>query len=220
MGLAIAFGDTEAFRARCSTSTRVEAVGRAGYEQGAFVPGRWRPLGAAGAEALRATPGTPDPLLVELVAAPAGLTPAQLPNRAGPVTLDYPGKLQAEYKGWRRSQGGELTVTANGDGRLLGVHLDNWDRHPYSERLRSRRRLGLNLGPGPRYIIIGMVDALEICRALSTDYARVCPHTGHVRTYAATVGLPVLRIRLEEREGYVMNTELWPDRAGSRARRG
>ncbi|MFD7638388.1 hypothetical protein, partial [Streptomyces sp. NPDC059873] len=68
--------------------------------------------------------------------------------------------------------------------------------------------LCLNLGPGPRYLLIGDRDIQQICRTLHADLDRHHPHTEDIRRYVAA-GHPLrcLRIRLDPGDGYIAPTE-------------
>ncbi|WP_149825470.1 hypothetical protein [Streptomyces tailanensis] len=68
-------------------------------------------------------------------------------------------------------------------GRRIGPHVDSFDRLPYPTRHQGRQRLRLNLGPGPRYLLIGAQDIQQICRTLRLDLER---HYPTPRTYAGT----------------------------------
>ncbi|MFD6227222.1 hypothetical protein ACFWFZ_10110 [Streptomyces sp. NPDC060232] len=103
-----------------------------------------------------------------------------------------------------------VTTTDNyEDGRLIGLHLDNWDKLRCSDRHTGRRRIALNLGPGTRYIVLGALDVQTVCRAVhGTGHEHRYPHTNDFRAYVAA-GHPirVVRIRLEPGEGYTAPTE-------------
>ncbi|WP_327049168.1 hypothetical protein OG320_15565 [Microbispora sp. NBC_01189] len=103
------------------------------------------------------------------------------------------------------------TCDVHNGGRRIGLHVDNFDRLPYPGRLRSRRRLCLNLGPGTRWLLVCDCTITGICRALGRDQAGHLPHTDDVRAYV-TGGHPLrcLRIRLEPGEGYIAPTEILP----------
>ncbi|MFE7529887.1 hypothetical protein ACFU7Y_29845 [Kitasatospora sp. NPDC057542] len=214
MGLSIAFRDAEKLPARCSVAQVTSDVRRPGFEDEAIVPdGRWRSLRQDEVPGLRYRVGTPDSVAVELVRTTTPVTVEDCPNRPGPTTVTFFGdEVPADYRGWAASPPDDLTATVDWNtDRRIGIHLDNWDRLPYPDRHRSRRRLGVNLGPGPRYLILGTVDVKEMCRTLQPGtYRRAHPHTSHVRTYAAKTGLQLLRILLQPGEGYVAPTELLP----------
>ncbi|MGC0318115.1 hypothetical protein [Kitasatospora acidiphila] len=126
--------------------------------------------------------------------------------------LPFAGDSSIEFCGFARSDANILTTTFNpAGGRYIGIHLDNWDRLPYRNRLQSRRRPCINVGPGARYLLLGSVDALAICRALHANYRERHPHTEDIRSYvSAGHRLRCLRILLKPGEGYVAPTELVP----------
>lgn len=205
MPLYVAINDLDAFRERCEFAAVRTAKDQPGYENGAVVPsGAWQPLSKEAGLPLAAPQWAPPSTLVEIVRPP-------LPNECGVEPLaNQMGDPDAEYLGQALAKPGMTTTTENyAAGRLLGLHLDNWDKLPYGRKARGRRRLALNLGPGIRYIILGALDAQSVCRAVHpSDYAFRYPHTDDYRAHVAA-GHPVrcFRIRLEPGEGYIAPTE-------------
>ncbi|MER5807561.1 hypothetical protein ABT143_05100 [Streptomyces sp. NPDC002033] len=120
------------------------------------------------------------------------------------------GDPDAVYLGQAPAKPGMVTTTDNyEDGRLIGLHLDNWDKLRCSDRHTGRRRLAINLGPGTRYIILGALDAQTVCRAVQgAGHEHRYPHTNDFRAYVAA-GYPIriIRIRLEPGDGYIAPTE-------------
>ncbi|MFJ5834492.1 hypothetical protein [Streptomyces sp. NPDC093089] len=153
---------------------------------------------------LTAPAGAGAGMLVEIVRPPVP-TGRGLGELAKPLGDDH-----AEYIGQALAKPGMRTTTDNyRDGRLIGLHLDNWDKLPYGRKATGRRRLALNLGPGDRFIILGSLDAEAVCRVVHPDsYERRHPHTDDYRAYVAA-GHPLrcVRIRLAPGEGYVAPTE-------------
>lgn len=205
MPLHLAFDDLDALRARTEVAAVRAIVDAAEYEDGAAIPsGSWQPLTEEAGRGLSAAAGAPSRTLVEIVRppVPVGLV---LDDLAKPL-----GDGHAEYLGQALAGPGMRTTTGHHPGgRLIGLHLDNWDRLPYGRKASGRRRLALNLGPGDRYIVLGTVDAQAVCRAVHPDsYRRRYPHTDDYRAYVAT-GRPVrcIRIRLAPGEGYIAPTE-------------
>ncbi|MFE1788962.1 hypothetical protein ACFW7J_11305 [Streptomyces sp. NPDC059525] len=116
------------------------------------------------------------------------------------------GDAKAQYLGQSLAKPGMLTTTDNyADGRLIGLHLDNWDKLIHGAKPRGRRRLALNLGPGTRYIILGALDARAVCQAVHPkDYAYRYPHTADYWTHiAAGHPIRVYRVRLAPGKGYI-----------------
>ncbi|MFJ3856161.1 hypothetical protein ACIPRL_08040 [Streptomyces sp. NPDC090085] len=207
MPLRFAFDDPQAFRGRCDVSQAAVCPPGALYEPGAVAPaGGWRPIAQASAGALRWRPGDPYDALVEIV--------RPLPPAAGPLEAlaDGLGDPSAHYLGQALSAPGLPTTTDNyRDGRLIGLHLDNWDKLQYADKPRGRRRLALNLGPGDRFLIVGDATAQDVCRAAHADYSHRYPHTDDIRAWSAA-GRPLTcyRIRLAPGEGYIAPTEYLP----------
>ncbi|KOV22884.1 hypothetical protein ADK60_24430 [Streptomyces sp. XY431] len=209
MTFAVAHTDPSSLRARCDTAAVRTAHGDLGYEAGAVLPdGPWQPLTAAEAVDLQPTAQNADSTLVELVKLPDGPAPA-----GGLASLaDLLGDRDAVHLGQAASPAKTLTTTPNyRDGRRIGLHVDNWDRLPYSSKHTGRRRLCFNLGPGTRYLLLGNLDIRAICAALHTDAEMRYPHTDDLRAYISR-GLPlrVYRFRLDPGEGYIAPTELLP----------
>ncbi|WP_162689095.1 hypothetical protein [Streptomyces sp. ICC1] len=206
MPLHIAFRDPAALRARCEVSTvRTTRPEETSHEPGAVVPtGQWRPMADADIRAVTAPRRPLDSTLVEIV---------QPSYRGGLPLEDLPRSLgdpDAVYLGQALAKPDMITTTENyATGRLLGLHLDNWDKLPYAEKHTGRRRLCLNLGPGTRYIILGNIDAQAVCRAVHpADSTQRYPHTDDYRSYVASGrSIRVFRIRLAPGEGYVAPTE-------------
>lgn len=205
MPLHIAFNDLDALRERCETATVRTTKQDPAYEEGAVVPsGPWRPLTEADGLSLAVRAWTPAATLVEIVRPPA-------PREEGLEHLARPlGDDDAQYLGQALSTPNLITTTENHqDGRLIGLHLDNWDKLTYARKPRGRRRLALNLGPGTRYLIVGALDAQAVCRAVHPgDYAYRHPSTDDYRQHVAA-GHPIRvhRIRLAPAEGYIAPTE-------------
>ncbi|WP_405979049.1 hypothetical protein [Streptomyces sp. NBC_00158] len=206
MPLHIAYGDPAALRARCEISTARSAHPEENdYEAGSVVPaGQWRAMAESDVRAVTAPRRPLDSTLVEIVRPPFcdGLP---LEDLTRPM-----GDPEAVYLGQALSKADMTTTTDNrADGRLLGLHLDNWDKLPYAEKHTARRRLCLNLGPGTRYIVLGAVDAQTVCRAVHpADHLRRYPHTDDYRAYVAG-GRPLqlARMRIDPGEGYLAPTE-------------
>ncbi|MFI9271896.1 hypothetical protein ACIGXM_14415 [Kitasatospora sp. NPDC052896] len=118
----------------------------------------------------------------------------------------------AHYLGRVRKDGGTLTTTVNRQiEKYIGLHVDNWDRMSSSERLESRPRLMVNLGPGPRWLLVASLDGVEVLREVDPDaYAEDrSPHTDYGRAYVARGDqLSVIRVRIDPGEGYIAPTEL------------
>lgn len=216
MGPRLLFDDLDDIRGRCDIAPVRLTRGEPGYDDSALVPGDdWAPITPDDAKRLRAEAATPDSVLIELVhrslpeTAPDDLR-ARLEAAARLAPLD--GRWPDTLLGCAASPGNRATTTEDSrTGRRIGLHVDNFDRLPYPARRQSRRRLCLNFGPGPRYLLVGDRDVQQICRSLHTDLEWHYPHTEDIRRYVAA-GHPLrcLRIRLEPGDGYIAPTELLP----------
>lgn len=216
MGPRLVFGTFDDIRGRCDVAPVRLTSSEPGYDDGALVPGSsWRPLTADDAERHRADDSTPDSVRIELVhrSLPnldAGDLTGRLEVAAGLDPLN--GRWPAKLLGCAASPGNWATTTEDSTTqRRIGLHVDNFDRLPYATRHQGRRRLCLNLGPGPRYLLLGDLDVQYIFRALYPEAEQHHPHTGDVRRYVAA-GHPLrcLRIRLEPGDGYIAPTEFLP----------
>ncbi|MFD9009893.1 hypothetical protein [Streptomyces sp. NPDC059552] len=206
MPLHIAYGDPSALRARCEVATvRTTRLEESTYEPGAIIPaGQWHSMSEADVKAVTAPRRPLDSTLVEVVR-PAYQEGCELEDLTHPL-----GDPDAVYLGQALAKPDMTTTTDNyEDGRLIGLHLDNWDKLSYADKHTGRRRLCLNLGPGARYVILGTIDAQAVCRAIHpNDHSHRYPHTQDYREYVAG-GRPIriIRIRLAPGEGYVAPTE-------------
>ncbi|MEV6946004.1 hypothetical protein AB0N07_29255 [Streptomyces sp. NPDC051172] len=216
MGPQLLFHSFDDLRGRCDIASVRQTASESGYDDGAIVPDEnWKSITAADAEQHHADDSTPDSVRIELVRRPlpdfdqadlAGRLEAAA--RLDPLDGWWPTKLL----GCTASPGNWATTTEDSaTGRRIGLYVDNFDRLPYTQRHQGRRRLCLNLGPGPRYLLIGDHDIQQICRTLHTDPDRHHPHTEDVRQYVAA-GHPLrcLRIRLDPGDGYIAPTEFLP----------
>lgn len=216
MGPRLVFDTFDDIRGRCDLAPVRLASSESGYDDGALVPGdSWSPLTADDAERHRADDSTPDNVRIELVHRPLpNLDADDLTGRLEIAAALDPlnGRWPADLLGCAASPGNWATTTEDSTTqRRIGLHVDNFDRLPYATRHQGRRRLCLNLGPGPRYLLVGDRDVQQICRALYLAPERRYPHTDDVRRYvAAAHPLHCLRIRLEPGEGYIAPTEFLP----------
>ena len=109
--------------------------------------------------------------------------------------------------------GGSRLVTHNMDldpPRRIGLHVDNWDDLPLGERACGRRRLCVNIGHRPRYLVflevpVSMLVAagrfpLEVPEDLSPAIL-VRAHLGK------NLKQPAVRVRIDPGEAYIMNAD-------------
>jgi hypothetical protein len=115
-----------------------------------------------------------------------------------------------EHKGrWLARGGGKSLSTTidRTDGKLIGLHIDRWERRPVASVRSARNRLCLNMGPRPRYLVFLAIDILET--AANWGVAPGHPFTtreaqAYLRQHPTT---PVYRLRIEPGEAYVACTE-------------
>lgn len=206
MPLYIAYGEADALRARCDVAVaRTAHPAEGDYEPGSVIPAApWRCMADTDIRAVTAPRKPLDSTLVEIV---------RPPFRDGQpleeLTLSM-GDPRAVYLGQALAGPDMATTTDNHQGgRLLGLHLDNWDKLPCARRHTARRRLCLNLGPGTRYLVVGAVDAQTVCRTVHPgERGERHPHTDDYRAYVRQGRpIPLTRIRLDPGDGYLAPTE-------------
>lgn len=194
--------DPDALRQRVLLSETTQTTDRL-YEPQAVVPASntlWRP-NAAELEPFLATETTPTGGTVEVV---------QFTVALRKYLTGHPGKISATV-----CAPDQLTTTENTRNANLrtGLHLDSKEARPVSSRLESQRRIGLNFGPGKRYLLLGSVDALSLSSALGKPETHE-PNTGDVRSYQARhaaqgdMALHCLWLELQCGEAYFAPTEV------------
>jgi hypothetical protein len=93
--------------------------------------------------------------------------------------------------------------------RLVGLHVDYWDKDPLARRVHSRNRLCVNIGYGDRYFIFvnltlsQLRDKLEATTGIQLEEPAFIGQT-FLRTFPL---YPVTRILLKPGEGYIAPTE-------------
>jgi hypothetical protein len=143
--------------------------------------------------------------LVELVRVPDVVSRDEI-HRFQPFADRHP----ARFLGYAECAADQLTTTTDPSTmRRIGIHLDNFDRMPLERRHESRRRIGINLGPGTRFLVLTTQDVQALAQV--TPIIERNLHTDQVRRYVAQGGrLTCIRIRLDPGEGYLAPTELIP----------
>lgn len=85
-------------------------------------------------------------------------------------------ELGADYILHRYAEADTVHTTTNPHtGISAGFHVDNRDQLPLAEKLGSRRRLGVNIGPGDRWILACVPDVVTMADELS-DGTSPDPH--------------------------------------------
>ena len=204
----LAFADPPALLDRCQTGLLRLVRDQPGYASKAALPDLDWTDPTAGALGLPGpAPGTPTGALVEIIALPDAPD-----HRAHPDAIAgyWPLGRGERLLGFTDCPPDQRTTTVDhAHGHRLGIHLDNFDRQPIGRRELSRRRLALNLGPGPRYLVLALATIQDIA-GQAADFPRY-PHTDDVHRYLGEGRtLPCLRLRLEPGEGYIAPTELIP----------
>lgn len=202
----IAYTDRRGLQDRCAIATVTYGTDDPGYDAESLLPADdWIPLPARLASELDARSDAHASTVIELVRVP-GVTALDEIYRFQPFGDRHP----ARFLGYTECAADQRTTTTDTRTmRRLGIHLDNFDRMPLERRHESRRRIGINLGPGPRYLVLATQDIKGLARL--TALIERDPHTDQVRQYVARGGqLTCIRIRLEPGEGYLAPTELIP----------
>ncbi|HEY7393032.1 MAG TPA: hypothetical protein VH640_31220 [Bryobacteraceae bacterium] len=111
------------------------------------------------------------------------------------------------------SPGGMELVTHNmnlAPPRRIGLHVDNWDDLPLPGRARGRKRLCVNLGLGPRYLIF-LPTPLSALVARGTLPREIPDHVSPaalVRAYLRQhLQQTAVRFRIDPGEAYIMNAD-------------
>lgn len=206
MGIHVAFTDHEALQARCQVSAIRLGTTDQAYDAEALLPDdNWSPIERDFAASLCADDAQPDSTIVELVCLRPGAV-----REAIHAYAPFGDRLPAKFLGYVDCEPNQRTTTIDtSTTRRLGIHLDNFDRLPLEDRIKSRRRIAANLGPGSRYLILAAEDIRDIL-GRSAEPVRH-PHTDHIRRHVAAGGeLTCIRIRLDPGEGYIAPTELIP----------
>ncbi|WP_125778119.1 hypothetical protein [Antribacter gilvus] len=210
----ISFTELDALTDRTETTTARLASGDDGWEDGSIIPGAaWERLTPPEAELLRASDENPASTVLELVKGPLDHIAARATIAEDPSLLDpLDGRAPATFVGFTDSDPGQRTTTIDWSTNLrIGIHVDNFDRLPILHRTLARRRLGINLGPGPRWLIAATTNVLDACQALGIEDPGHYPHTDDLRAYIAEgASLRLLRIRLDPGDAYIAPTELLP----------
>lgn len=171
------------------------------YDSGAVVPSteRWKPTWNE-FEPFLATPDTPADGTIELIHHTRALEQyiASRDKELKPVT----------------SQPGQLTTTTDRKSGLLhGLHFDNHFKLPAATRLHSPRRIGHNVGPGDRWLLVGSIDAITLTELLGYPPEHI-PNVNDIRHYVAdpahygSLALRCLWVPIPKLTTYIGPTEM------------
>jgi len=222
MSTRVAFIDALNAKGRCEIAPVRLVADEPGYGPLVALPSDdWEPLGAAEVGTLLSSEKTPDSAMFEVVRLPFAdgelddirdrSVKFNLADGSQAAPIDpFGGRHPSIFLGHTDSPAGQRTTTI--DQRVdqrTGLHIDNWDKLPLTERDRSRRRLAINLGPGDRYVIVATLDICDMHAVHPIDAP--FPRTGDIHEYLRRGGnLRCVRIRFEPGEGYIAPTELVP----------
>jgi hypothetical protein len=210
-----------------SSPLELVAKGERGYLHDTVLPiaEQRMPLGAVALEPLLATADTPDTTIIELVHPPTGLARLALEYALGgddsvaiAAGIAAPHELRSlsesyglTFQGATFSPPNTLTTTIDSKTMAApGMHVDNIDALPYGVRLaQSRRRLGINLGPGPRYLLVGLPDIMTISAEQGFESHHVPGTLGfHMYARAHAAETSALWMQILPGEAYIAPTEL------------
>jgi hypothetical protein len=163
-------------------------------DMGALVPDSTslRPINATLLDEIAAIDSTEPSALIEVFPAPEDLlaTAREHDRNEGDLAAAALGRLaalgasyDAEYILERRSPAHKLvaTVWPNTD-QSPGIHVDRRDALPLASRLQSRRRLGINIGPGSRWLLACFPDIVTIAEELGRG-PETAPETTDLEEY-------------------------------------
>lgn len=111
------------------------------------------------------------------------------------------------------SPGGMRLVTHNMQvtpPRRIGLHVDNWDHLPLIERASGRRRLCVNVGLGPRYLIFlrtpisALVEAGKLPKEIPEDISPAVLVRAFLGKHLKQL---TVRLRIDPGEAYIMNAD-------------
>jgi hypothetical protein len=111
------------------------------------------------------------------------------------------------------SPGGMKLVTHNmrvTPPRRIGLHVDDWDHRPLTERAGGRRRLCANLGLAPRYLIFlrTPLSTLVAAGKLPKEIPEEISPAVLVRAYLGKhLKQAAYRLRIDPGEAYIMNAD-------------
>ncbi|MCA1869584.1 hypothetical protein HW571_28650 [Agrobacterium genomosp. 3] len=116
------------------------------------------------------------------------------------------------FLGLARMSGGRNTTTRDKENRIVGLHLDTFDKAPMERRCEARNRIAINVGTDGRYLLFVPCTAwrlVEIARREGYDWSETAllDHRVFVRSFFHDVRPPVFRVRIEPGEGYLAPTE-------------
>lgn len=159
MSIRLAFTNLPALQARCSVTTVALGTDDPAYDADALLSrNEWEPLAPALAADLRATADTPSSALVEFVRIPPDANRESV-HHFQPAGDQHPSKFLSHVD----CAPDQCTTTTDTQAmRKLGLHLDNFDQMPIARRAQSRRRIGANLGPGARFMVLATCDIQDI----------------------------------------------------------
>jgi hypothetical protein len=111
------------------------------------------------------------------------------------------------------SFGGMRLVTHNMDLKpplRIGFHVDNWDHRPLEHRAGGRRRLCVNLGLRPRYLLFLRTPLSELVAAgqIAVERAGELSPAALVRTWLRNnLSTLAVRLRIDPGEAYIVNAD-------------
>ena len=193
-----------------------------GFEQSAILPdlNSSQDLPGMRREQLLARTDTPRTALVEVFPAPKSLLEAavryseedtdagraQAQEELVQVGLDVGGTYATNSAGLP----GKLSATTSPvSGLAPGLHFDGRDNLPLGQRIESRRRLGVNAGPGDRWLFVCIPDIMAMCDRLGVDDQKI-PTPNDWQKFATTYleEIDCIRIPVPAESAYLLGTDI------------
>lgn len=108
------------------------------------------------------------------------------------------------HHGFHRDEPGLMTVTTDGQGLRLGMHIDSWEGPMVAGRQHRSNRICANFGPSHRYLLILTTPIWNIASSEGSD-ANV---NELIRSHmAASHSRQVMALMIEPGEAYIAPTE-------------
>lgn len=192
------------------------------YEPFAVLPDIDNSRGLSGKEYDRLLAGvdTPAAVLVEVFPAPRGLLEAVVeyssrnadPNddEAKEVLKRAGAAIGGEYATSSAGEAGRLSATTSPlSGLAPGLHFDGRDGLSLERRFESRRRLGVNAGPGDRWLFVCTPDVVAMCGRLGIS-SENAPRPGDWHKFAMAYPEEVdcIRIPIPAESAYLLGTDI------------
>lgn len=111
-----------------------------------------------------------------------------------------------ELQPFRQQLPHRRTLTQDEDGKLIGLHLDNWDGFALGDRGSARNRICVNVGGSARYLLAVPHSVSSLVRDGRLSEATIHPDAAaeFLRRHPSTI---VARLRIFPGQAYIAPTE-------------